>query len=60
MQHIAVVIPGIMGSELYLGEELVWPGRVSELLLPYRRMEQLLDPNLQARDLIRRYLHSMQ
>jgi len=38
-----VLIPGIMGTELYLDGKLIWPGSVRELLAPYGKMDQLLD-----------------
>lgn len=53
MTHVAVLIPGIMGSVLKLGDEVIWPGSVLEILLPYKKMEQLLDPNLVATDVVR-------
>jgi len=51
--QVAVLIPGIMGSVLKLGDEMIWPGSVSELLLPYGKMKQLMLPNLEPTDLIR-------
>lgn len=53
MARSAILIPGIMGSELWLGKELIWPGRPRELLLPYKKMEELMQDNLEARDVIR-------
>ncbi len=44
-----------MGSTLYLGEELIWPGSPTELLLPYGKMTQLMRPELEARGLILRF-----
>lgn len=55
MTAVAVLIPGIMGSTLHLGQELVWPGSPQELLLPYRKMTQLMRPELVASGLILRY-----
>src|SRR5262245_13627068 len=60
MARVAILVPGIMGSELYLGNELVWPGPARSLLLPYRKMEQLLTPGLEAKDVIRSYFFSTQ
>ena len=40
MTEAVIVLPGVMGSELYEGSELIWPGNVTELLLPYSKMEQ--------------------
>jgi pimeloyl-ACP methyl ester carboxylesterase len=53
MTQVAILVPGIMGSELYLKDELVWPGSVFELVVSYKKMAQLLDPSLVAKDLIR-------
>jgi pimeloyl-ACP methyl ester carboxylesterase len=53
--HVAVLIPGLMGSKLYLGDDLIWPGAPSELFLPYNKMKELLRADLVARDLIRSY-----
>ena len=33
MAEVVVFLPGIMGSELYLGDELIWPGTPAEMLL---------------------------
>jgi hypothetical protein len=60
MPAVTVLVPGIMGSELRLGNELIWPGPFVNLLLPYRQMDKLLDPNLTATDVIRRYAFSTQ
>lgn len=35
MAEGVVFLPGIMGSELYLGDELIWPGTPAEMLFPY-------------------------
>jgi phospholipase A1 len=53
VSQAVVLIPGIMGSVLYDDHELVWPGSLAELLLPYKHMAQLLKPQLQATDVIR-------
>lgn len=59
MTEAVILLPGVMGSELFLGldgdenREKIWPGAVSELLLPYKKMAQLLDPNLTVGDVIR-------
>lgn len=55
MTQVAVLIPGIMGSTLHLGDELIWPGSPSELLLPYGKMAELMRPDLVATDLIRTF-----
>lgn len=60
MPPVAVLVPGIMGSELRLAGEVIWPGPILSLLLPYRKMAQLLDPGLVATDVIRKYAFSTQ
>src|ERR1051326_4005452 len=56
MTHVVVLVPGIMGSVLKLGNEVIWPGPVQSLLMPYRKMTELLDPNLVASDCIRHFI----
>lgn len=53
MPEVVILLPGIMGSELFSGSEKIWPGSVAELLFPYKKMRQLLDPNLRVGDVIR-------
>ncbi len=59
MTEVVILLPGVMGTELFLGakgdknRELIWPGAVAELLLPYKKMTQLLNPNLTVGDIIR-------
>ncbi|WP_448102318.1 lipase/acyltransferase domain-containing protein [Luteibacter jiangsuensis] len=53
MTEAVILVPGIMGSELYHGQDLVWPGSAFELLFPYSKMNELLDPNLRVGDIIR-------
>lgn len=53
MTEAVILLPGVMGSQLYQGANLIWPGAVSELLLPYTKMAQLLDPKLTVGDIIR-------
>jgi pimeloyl-ACP methyl ester carboxylesterase len=53
MTHVVVLLPGVMGSELFLGNELIWPGKASELVLPYKKMAQLMRDDLAVGDLIR-------
>lgn len=52
MVDAAIVIPGIMGSELYKNGRMIWPGSLTELLLPYDKMDDLLDPDLEVREII--------
>jgi hypothetical protein len=58
--HVVVLVPGIMGSVLQRDGQTIWPGPVHSLLLPYRLLDELLDPDLQATDLIRSYWFSAQ
>lgn len=45
MKTVAVLVPGIMGSELVLPDgEVVWPPKVRETLFGYRRIDKLQDP----------------
>ncbi len=53
-KRVALFVPGIMGSELWHEKELVWPGPVSELKLPYTRMSLLMRTDLVVGDVIRR------
>jgi pimeloyl-ACP methyl ester carboxylesterase len=55
-----VFVPGIMGSELYLGDQLIWPGPPGSLIFKYQLMEQLLKPDLQIGDVIRSFSVSEQ
>ena len=60
MTAIAILIPGIMGSVLKLGDEVIWPGPLSSLFLPFARMRDLLREDLVATDCIRRYAFAEQ
>jgi pimeloyl-ACP methyl ester carboxylesterase len=60
MTRVAIVVPGIMGSELRLNGEVIWPGSFLSLFLPYGKMNELMNPNLDATDLIRTYSVSTQ
>jgi pimeloyl-ACP methyl ester carboxylesterase len=54
MTDVAIVVPGIMGSVLKLGEEVVWPGSAWEYWKEsYAKMEQLKVVDLTPADLIR-------
>jgi hypothetical protein len=39
MTDVAVLIPGIMASQLELDGEVIWPGPVKNLILTYNRMD---------------------
>lgn len=60
MKHVAVLVPGLMGSELQYQGEVIWPGPVSQLWLPYGKMAELLQEDLVATDVIRDVLISSQ
>lgn len=60
MTQIAVVVPGLMGSELRLGNDVIWPGPVSSLWLPYTKMAELTRDDLVATDVIRQVSFSRQ
>ncbi len=53
MTEAVILVPGIMGSVLQDGDQIIWPGSLLELLLPYSHMTELLNPGLQATDVIR-------
>ena len=48
-----ILIPGVMGSRLALGQEEVWPPTPKEVLFGYKRLAKLVDPMLQPTDAIR-------
>jgi phospholipase A1 len=58
--HVAILVPGIMGSELRLDGDVVWPGPASSFISGYKRMPDLLREDLVASDVIRSYLISRQ
>jgi len=53
--HVVVFVPGIMGSTLRLGSDVIWPGSASSLLLEYKLMPDLLRPELVATDVLRTF-----
>ncbi len=53
MTNVAVLVPGIMGSELKLDGEVVWPGPLVSLVGHYRKFEQLTSDRIRATDVIR-------
>lgn len=60
MTQAVIFVPGIMGSELKKGDEVIWPGSFSELWFPYSHMTDLLDPTIEVGDIIRSFLVSDQ
>ncbi|MEO8673158.1 MAG: hypothetical protein ABI411_17720 [Tahibacter sp.] len=60
MTHAVIFVPGIMGSELWNGGKMIWPGGPLELVLPYAHMAELLDPATKVGDIIRKVSISTQ
>src|SRR5262249_30490045 len=60
MPQVAILVPGIMGSQLELKGEVIWPGSVLSLIGSYKKMEELMNPNLKATDVIRSFSISEQ
>lgn len=60
MAEIAIVVPGIMGSVLKLGDEVIWPGPLSSLVFEYKLMDQLMREDLVATDCIRKFFVASQ
>ena len=55
MTAVAILIPGIMGSVLKLGDEIIWPGPVSSLIFSFGKMPELMREDLVATDCIRSF-----
>ncbi len=60
MKQVVVLVPGLMGSQLAYNGEVIWPGPVRQLWLPYGKMAELLQEDLVATDVIRDVLISNQ
>jgi len=60
MQKVAVIVPGIMGSKLELNGKVIWPGSIWDLVGSYKKMKELMDPDLVATDVIRNFSISEQ
>ena len=45
-----IFVPGILGSELWLKGEMVWPPSLGEFVIGYQRLTSLMDQNVEARD----------
>src|SRR5688572_20205188 len=60
MAHVAIIIPGIMGSVLELNGEVIWPGSLLSLIGSYKKMGKLLDPAAGATGVIRNFSISKQ
>ncbi len=55
MTAVAILVPGIMGSVLKLGDQVIWPGPLSSLILPFDKMAELMREDLVATDCIRTF-----
>ena len=53
--QILVFVPGLLGSELWDGEDKIWPGSLLEAITGFDQTKflRLMSPNLQARDIVR-------
>jgi hypothetical protein len=53
--EIVVFIPGTLGSELWDGDDRIWPGSVSEAVLGFSdgKFQRLLKPGLVPKDIVR-------
>ena len=62
MADVVVLLPGLMGSRLERDGKQVWPGGVLDLIRHFseHELEALLEPDLVATDVIRRYFISSQ
>lgn len=59
-KHVVIMVPGIMGSVLKLGDAVIWPGPILSLVKRYGLMDELLSDGLEAVDCIRSYAISDQ
>ena len=55
MTEVVIVLPGIMGSVLESNGGVIWPGSLLDMVRPFSHMDELLDPQTRATDVIRRY-----
>jgi pimeloyl-ACP methyl ester carboxylesterase len=60
MTKLIIFLPGLMGSQLFKGTDLIWPGPFLSLFSPYKLMNELLDPDLRVGDIIRSFSISEQ
>jgi pimeloyl-ACP methyl ester carboxylesterase len=51
-----ILVPGIMGTELFDGQEKLWPPKPLETKFGYGRVEQLMKPDLKVGQIIRKVL----
>jgi pimeloyl-ACP methyl ester carboxylesterase len=60
VKKIAILVPGIMGTELRLDGEVIWPGSVLSFVTGFKRMPELLREDLVPTDVIRSFSISTQ
>jgi len=48
-----VFLPGIMGSVLQRQGQTIWPGELKDFIFGYRKLAQLMSPDVVASDIIR-------
>jgi hypothetical protein len=55
MTDVLVFLPGVLGSELWLGNDKIWPGSLVEAITGFseERFKTLLTPDLVAKDIVR-------
>lgn len=51
-----IFVPGIMGTELFLGDEKLWPPKPLETQFGYKRIDKLLEKNLRVGKIIDKVL----
>jgi len=53
--EVLVFVPGTLGSDLWDGDDRIWPGSIAEALKGFgdERFQQLLKPGLTSKDIVR-------
>ncbi|MBL8293503.1 MAG: alpha/beta fold hydrolase [Bryobacterales bacterium] len=51
--HVAVFLPGIMGSVLQNDGRTIWPGELKDFVFGYRKLEELMADSVTATDILR-------
>lgn len=51
--HVAVILPGIMGSVLQNEGQTIWPGELKDFVFGYRKLEELMADTVTATDILR-------
>ncbi|MCC6588987.1 MAG: alpha/beta fold hydrolase [Bryobacterales bacterium] len=52
-KQTVVFVPGIMGSVLALGGQVIWPGSPKDFIFGYKKLRELMSDDLVATDIIR-------